>query len=64
MEGKNGEAYGYVVKDEDDEIVDSCWGFYGESGRKVAIEDAESYISWKIEDDKKQAHLINVSFAE
>lgn len=25
-----GECYGFVIKDEDDEVLDSCWGFDGE----------------------------------
>lgn len=25
----NGEVYGYIIKDEDGEEIDSCWGFYG-----------------------------------
>jgi hypothetical protein len=25
-----GDVWGYEIKDEDDEVVDSCWGFYGE----------------------------------
>lgn len=25
----SGDVYGYVVKDPDGEVVDSCWGFYG-----------------------------------
>jgi hypothetical protein len=24
-----GEVYGYVIKDEDGNVVDSCWGYYG-----------------------------------
>ena len=33
----NGEVYGYVIKDDDDEIVDSCWGFYD---RDYMVEEA------------------------
>jgi hypothetical protein len=25
----SGSVYGYLVKDEDGEVLDSCWGFYG-----------------------------------
>ena len=25
----NGEVYGFVIKDDEGEVVDSCWGFYG-----------------------------------
>ena len=33
-----GDIYGYVIKDEDDNELDSCWGFYG---IETAIEEAE-----------------------
>lgn len=26
-----GDVYGFVVKDENDEVIDSCWGFYGDT---------------------------------
>ena len=58
-----GEVYGYIVEDEDGEHLDSCWGYYGDDGRKYAEQEAESYIAWKLEDDEKQEHLINVSCA-
>lgn len=59
----DGEVYGYVVKDEDGEVVDSCWGYYGDDGEKEARREAESYIAWKIEDDQKQERLLNVCMA-
>ena len=37
----NGEVYGYVVKDADDEEVDSCWGFYG---MDYCLQEAEACI--------------------
>src|SRR3990167_6184101 len=38
-----GECYGYVVKDEEDEVVDSCWGFYGWASVKEGAESAADY---------------------
>ncbi len=57
----DGEVYGYIVTDEDGETVDSCWGFYGEA---YARQEAESFIAWKVQDDAKQAQLINACWAE
>ena len=36
-----GEVYGYQVVDADGEVKDSCWGFFGEEGKKQAIEEAK-----------------------
>jgi len=38
-----GEVYGYVVKDADGDVLDSCWGFYGDLDyvRQAAREAAE-----------------------
>jgi hypothetical protein len=59
----NGEVYGYIVEDQDGAHVDSCWGFYGEDGRKDAEQEAKSIIEWHIENDQEQERLINISFA-
>lgn len=41
-----GQVYGYVVEDEDECHVDSCWGFYGESDEvmeeAISIADCEA----------------------
>ena len=49
---ENGEVYGWIVEEistEDgepaSEHIDSCWGYYGEEGRKFAIEEAKSLIA-------------------
>ena len=48
----DGEVYGWIVEEVtvvDDELasehVDSCWGYYGEEGRKLAIETAKEVIA-------------------
>lgn len=42
-----GDVYGYVIKDEAGEVVDSCWGFYGrelaEQEGKAALEAEKKY---------------------
>lgn len=36
-----GEVYGFITRDRDGEIIDSCWGFYGE---EAAIEEAKATL--------------------
>ena len=38
-----GDVYGYVIKDENGEETDSCWGFFG---MKYAVEEAKSEIDY------------------
>lgn len=40
----SGYVYGYVVLDPEGETVSSCFGFYGEQGRKDALESAEAEL--------------------
>jgi hypothetical protein len=39
----NGDVYGYIVKDNDGEVLDSVWGFYGE---EYCEEEAKSSAQW------------------
>jgi hypothetical protein len=39
-----GDVCGYVVEDEEGETVESCWGYYGEEGRKYALSEAKSIV--------------------
>lgn len=49
-----GDVYGYEVKDEVGEVLDSCWGFYG---KQYALEDglavAKSYEDQRLTEDAK-----------
>jgi hypothetical protein len=54
----DGEVYGFVVEDEDGNHVDSCWGFYGEDGRKEAEREAQSIITWHEEQEKEADNLV------
>lgn len=36
-----GDVWGYIIEDEDEEVVESCWGFYGE---KYAQEEGEAML--------------------
>lgn len=58
----NSNVWGYIVE-RDGEVIDSCWGYYGDDGREFAEQEAKSIIKWHIEDDEKQDKLINVSCA-
>ncbi len=42
-----GEVYGFILKDENDEEIDSCWGFYGDNLKESGILDSAGY---KMED--------------
>lgn len=42
----NGSVYGFVVKDQNDDVVDSCFGFIGESD--YAMDEARSWVDFEI----------------
>ena len=42
-----GNIFKYCVTDNDDNIVDSCGGYYGESGAKQAIVEAKGFIDYR-----------------
>lgn len=46
-----GEVYGYTVEDENDEVLDSCWGFFGVDFVK---QEAINSVNWWIEDRRKE----------
>ena len=39
-----GNVCGFSVEDEEGDVVDSCWGFYGDDGRKEAMSNAKNVI--------------------
>lgn len=41
-----GSVYGYEItlEDDDTEVVDSCWGFYGDDAMKEMIKECKLYI--------------------
>lgn len=39
-----GEVYGYMVEDDEENHIDSCWGFYGDEGKKYMIEEAKQIV--------------------
>ena len=42
----SGEVYGYIVEDEDENVIDSCYGFFGDDIEKNGISDylEEKYV--------------------
>lgn len=46
----SGDVYGYVIENEKEEELDSCWGFYG---FKYVKEEAESSAKFLVEDIKE-----------
>lgn len=52
----HGEVYGFQVTPEDDdtEILDSCWGFFGDDGLDQLKNECQAYINDKIAEDNRQ----------
>ena len=52
----HGEVYGFQVTPEDDdtEILDSCWGFFGDDGLEQIKSECQAYIDDKIAEDNRQ----------
>lgn len=42
-----GDVYGYRVVDDEGEVVDSCWGFYGEDAAEAEGQSMIDYLSAK-----------------
>ncbi len=45
----SGDVYGFIAQDEDENQIDSCWGFYGDEGLEDAIQQAKDAIDNKLE---------------
>jgi hypothetical protein len=43
----SGDVYGYMVLDDDGEVLDSCWGFYGDYD--YPISEAKDHIDWHLD---------------
>jgi len=52
-----GDVYGYVIKDENGNVAESCWGFYGEDYCK---EEGAAMLKHRIEEDERIEHLAKV----
>ena len=49
----SGQVYGFQVY-KDDKQIDSCYGFYGDEGRKEAIAEAKSIIDFTVKEEEKK----------
>lgn len=56
----SGEVYGYEIHNEEDEIVDSCWGFYGE---KYAKQEGESVLGFHVAEETIKYASIQTNIA-
>lgn len=48
----SGEVYGYVVRDGDGALLDSCYGYFGYDTAKVEGEEIHAYWTRKLEQDR------------
>ena len=59
----HGEVYGFQVTPEDDdtEILDSCWGFFGDDGLDQLKSECQAYINDRIAEDNRQKQAEHLS---
>lgn len=50
-----GNVWGYQVLDQDNNHLDSCYGFFGDSGRDDAADQAKGFIDWQVQEDEKES---------
>lgn len=58
----NGEVYGYVVENEDGDVVDSCWGYVGDPEDNGALTEGLSAFESVVEDAR--ARIADAAQAE
>ena len=51
----SGDVYGYMVEPDLSGCMGSCWGFYGEDGKKEMIAEAKSEIDCHIDSRKRES---------
>lgn len=49
-----GEVYGFRIEDPDGNEMDSCWGYYGDSGKDDMIKECENTIDYYLEKKEKK----------
>lgn len=57
-----GECFGYIVKDADGEVLDSCGGFLGDP--KYVVEDARAAAKWCAEDKRREVEVARLRAEE
>ena len=51
-----GQVYGYIVKDDEGEELDSCWGFFGDDD--YMKEEVKGVVDWHVKENGEQLALI------
>lgn len=59
-----GDVYGYVISDDEDDHIDSCWGFYGESDDECLIGEAKAAADYIANKRDKAAESLAESIAD
>lgn len=61
-----GEVYGFEVLDEDDCVIDSCWGYYGDEGAEEAMSEGIAIIDNIVDKAEKEEaeHQAHVQLCE
>lgn len=54
----SGYVYGYVAKNGKGDVVDSCWGYYGDADKEYALQSARNHIDWRL--DQKEVDYAEV----
>lgn len=58
-----GNVVGYIVEDEDGNHLDSCYGFYGDDGRKEAMAEAKSSADYHAEQRQAEQNAMDQRLA-
>jgi hypothetical protein len=59
-----GDVYGYRISNEDDDHIDSCWGFYGHDYKDNGLlEMAENAIDCELRKEFEAINMVNNCFA-
>lgn len=55
-----GEIYGFRIKDAEDNVIESCWGYYGDGGKKDMIKECKSSIDYYIQKKEEKNLLLGI----
>lgn len=59
-----GDVYGYVISNEDDNHMDSCWGYYGHNWEENGLlECAQNSINCELKKEFEAINMVNNCFA-
>lgn len=57
-----GETYGVTVEDEEENEIDSCWGYIGEESKEMGIDEAKAVIDNEIEKREREKKIARQQF--